>query len=200
VESIDRIISEIHALEEELSTEIRQQKIDLIGRIELKKIQYEKEIIQQQKKFKKGLLKYIWTSNFKSIIAAPFLYSLVIPFLILDLSVSIYQFICFSLFRITKVKRSGYFNYDRAQLGYLNIIEKINCAYCSYANGLIAYVREVAGRTEQYWCPIKHAKQTYLSHPYYKRFTESPDAQTYHIKLEILRKQLKEKNRSLNDI
>jgi hypothetical protein len=36
-------------------------------------------------------------------------------------------------------------------------IEKINCAYCSYANGAIASVREMASRTEIYWCPIKHA-------------------------------------------
>jgi hypothetical protein len=29
----------------------------------------------------------------------------------------------------------------------------------AYANGVFAYVREVGSRTEQYWCPIKHARR-----------------------------------------
>lgn len=34
-------------------------------------------------------------------------------------------------------------------------MEKVNCVYCSYFNGLMSYLREIAGRTEQYWCPIR---------------------------------------------
>jgi hypothetical protein len=41
--------------------------------------------------------------------------------------------------------------FDRTHLAYLNLVEKINCAYCSYGNGLAAYLREIAARTEQYW-------------------------------------------------
>lgn len=192
MESIDRIISQIHALEEELNTEIRRQKDDLVEGFESQKVHYTLEMIEQQKKFKKGLLKYIWNSHFKSLMVAPFLYILIIPFGLLDFLVSIYQIVCFPLLDITKVKRNDYIIFDRAQLSYLNVIEKINCAYCSYANGLIAYVREIAGKTEQYWCPIKHASKVFLSHPYYKSFTEPGDAHTYHINLELLRDQLKE--------
>jgi hypothetical protein len=28
--------------------------------------------------------------------------------------------------------------------------------YCGYANGLLLYVKEIAGRTEKYWCGIMH--------------------------------------------
>ena len=36
------------------------------------------------------------------------------------------------------------------------------CARRGYANGLMAYVREVAVRTEQYWCPINTLEPSQL--------------------------------------
>ena len=62
------------------------------------------------------------------------------------------------------------------------MIEKINCAFCSYANGLIAYTREIASLTEAYWCPIKHAKRLNGSHPRYKDFLDYGDAEAYAVK------------------
>ena len=67
---------------------------------------------------------------------------------------------CFPIYGIERVQRRRYFAIDRHTLAYLNAIEKANCLYCSHANGVIAYVREVAARTEQYWCPIKHCQPT----------------------------------------
>jgi hypothetical protein len=61
----------------------------------------------------------------------------------------------------------------------LNALEKLNCVYCSYANGLIAYVREIAGRTEQYWCPIKHARRVIGAHPHYAQFQDYGDAAAF---------------------
>jgi hypothetical protein len=60
--------------------------------------------------------------------------------------------------------------FDRYHLAYLNVLEKLNCAY---ANGLIAYVREIAGRTEQYWCPIKHARRVIGAHSHYAHGTST---------------------------
>jgi hypothetical protein len=77
---------------------------------------------------------------------------------------------------IAEVRRSGYLVFDRGHLAYLNAIEKINCAYCSYANGLIAYVREIAGRTEQHWYPIKHARRVIGAHPCYATLEDYGDA------------------------
>ena len=61
---------------------------------------------------------------------------------------------------------------DRRKLAYLNSIEKFNCVYCEYVNGLIAYVQEIAGRTEQYWCPIKHAMRVKSMHSRYRHFLD----------------------------
>ena len=77
---------------------------------------------------------------------------------------------------IEKVKRSDYLILDRYHLAYLNVIEKIDCAYCSYCNGVAGYVREIAVRTEQYWCPIKHARRVIAAHERYQRFAEFGDA------------------------
>ena len=63
-----------------------------------------------------------------------------------------------------KVRRGDHGVLGRQYLGYLNVIERINCYYCGYFNGLIAYIQEIAARTEQYWCPIKHARGYLLAH------------------------------------
>jgi hypothetical protein len=109
---------------------------------------------------------------------------------VLDLFVWVYQWVCFPLYGLARVERAPYFVFDRVHLGYLNIIEKINCAYCSYGNGLMAYAREVVGQTEQYWCPIKHARKVLHAHPYYMGFVDFGDAQAYRTELNVLRARL----------
>lgn len=189
---IDEILERIQSLEDELEAELSARKDSLSSHWQSKRTQFEKEILEQQKKFKVGLFKYIWTAELKSLIAAPFIYALIFPLVLLDIFISIYHAICFPLFNIKKIKRSDFIVFDRSHLAYLNLLEKINCAYCSYGNGLIAYVREIAGKTEQYWCPIKHQRRIFLSHPYYKRFSEYGDAQNYQENLKQLRQALLE--------
>ena len=87
-----------------------------------------------------------------------------------------YQAVCFPVYGIPKVARKDYLIFDRRYLAYLNGLEKFNCAYCSYANGLIGYVREIASRTEAYWCPIKHARRVVNAHPRYSSFADFGDA------------------------
>lgn len=105
------------------------------------------------------------------VLTAPVIYSLIIPALFMDFFVRIYQAICFPVYGIPKVNRDDYIKHDRHKLSYLTSVQKVNCAYCAYFNGLIAFVREVAGRTEQYWCPIKHAMPPKDRHPRYEKFS-----------------------------
>ena len=81
------------------------------------------------------------------LLTAPFIYGVIVPIALLDLAVAVYQAVCFPIYGIAKVKRRDYIVFDRHRLAYLNAIEKMNCAYCSYANGLFAYVSEVASGT-----------------------------------------------------
>ena len=103
-------------------------------------------------------------------------------FLLLDLAVTVYQAVCFPVYGIPKVARGEYLVFDRGSLRYLNVIEKIGCVYCSYANGLLAYVVEIAARTEQHFCPIKHARKLLRPHSHYANFVPYGDL-TWHIEI-----------------
>jgi hypothetical protein len=110
----------------------------------------------------------------------------------MDLSLWIYQTVCFPIYKIPKVKRSDHIIFDRHYLKYLNFLERMNCDYCSYFNGLSSYAMEIAGRTEQYWCPIKHASGKAQRHSREHFFTDYGNAETYRTKLLEIRKQFKD--------
>jgi hypothetical protein len=60
--------------------------------------------------------------------------------------------------------------------------------FCGYFNGLIAYVQEIGARTEQHWCPIKHARKVGYIHTRYHHFFEYGDAKAYRDELKRLQK------------
>jgi hypothetical protein len=123
-------------------------------------------------------------------LTTPIIYSLLLPFVLLDVWVTLYQWICFPIYRIDTVRRLQFFAVDRHKLPYLNAIEKVNCTFCSYANGAIAYIREVAARTEQYWCPIRHARVVKHPHRRYVRFAPYGNGWRYRQGLRKLRDEL----------
>ena len=53
---------------------------------------------------------------------------------------------------------------------------------------------EIAGRTEQYWCPIRHAKRVRAPHAHYREFVDYGDAAGYQQQLPLLRAKLKDEN------
>jgi hypothetical protein len=55
-------------------------------------------------------------------------------------------------------------------------------------SGDIAYVQEIAGRTEQHWCPIKHAMSLKTRHSRYQHFLDYGDAEQYRKRLEEVRR------------
>ncbi len=106
--------------------------------------------LELQRRQKVGLWRYLRGARLAVLLTAPIIYSGWMAFLLLDLFVSVYQAVCFPIYGIPKVRRADYLVFDRGDLPYLNIIEKFNCFYCSYGNGVVAFAREVAARTEQY--------------------------------------------------
>lgn len=190
---LDRIRQLEAAIDKETQTRRQQWQADF----ETHKVRFEKEVLAQQKRFKEGLLAYVFTAEWRHVLCVPFIYSVLVPMLLLDFFVTLYQWVCFPLFRMPRVKRADYFVFDRTHLAYLNGLEKINCAYCSYGNGLMAYCREVVGLTEKYWCPIKHARRVLQAHPHYHGFADYGDAANYRAELARLRAELT--NRSQED-
>jgi hypothetical protein len=117
------------------------------------------------------------------LLTVPVIYSLIIPVTLMDMFITVYQTVCFPVYKIPRVRRGDYVVMDRKYLPYLNPIEKVNCLFCEYANGVIAYAREVAARTEWFWCPIKHARQVRDAHDHYGEFLEYGDGENYRAKL-----------------
>lgn len=95
----------------------------------------------------------------RHIISIPFIYAMLVPLVLLDITIEIYHRVCFQLYGLQRINRSEYIKIDRHKLKYLSWYEKINCAYCGYANGLLPYCAKIAAETEKYWCGIKHNKQ-----------------------------------------
>jgi len=178
---MDNVIAElsgkIRELEARLDAEMAIRRAELRIGLEHGRVAFEKELLRRHRELKTALSTYLWNARPLVILTAPFIYALIVPLLLLDLFVSVYQAVCFPVYGIGKVARGDYFAFDRHHLAYLNALEKLNCAYCSYANGLIAYVREIAARTEQYWCPIKHARRVAGLHPLYLQFDDYGDAE-----------------------
>lgn len=190
-DAIARLIIRIRELEGELETELKAKRDKFRYRLEGKRVIFEKEIRVRHRALRMGLLRFLRESKFATIATAPVIYSLVVPFGLLDLMVALYQLICFPVYGIPRVPRARYVVIDRHRLAYLNGIEKLNCVYCGYANGVIAWVRAVAARTEQYWCPIKHARPA-QPHDRYPEFLDYGDGEGYHERLDEQRRRAAE--------
>ncbi len=173
------LISKIQALEIELEAEIALRAAELRVAFIDGKVRFEQDILRRHRELKINLWNYLKTSRPLVALTAPIIYSLLVPLVLLDLFVTVYQKVCFPAYGIETVQRGRFFAFDRQYLAYLNMIEKINCAYCSYANGVIAYAMEVASLTEAYWCPIKHARRLQITHARYLGFADYGDAEGY---------------------
>jgi hypothetical protein len=189
-EKIQELLSQISDIEDEIEKVINEQQEQILYFYEDGRVKFKEGIEEAHKKLKITLFRYFLNSKLRNILSAPFIYSMIIPFIIIDVSMTIYQTICFSLYRVKKVKRSSYIVFDRYKLKHLNSIERFNCIYCEYGNGVLAYAREIAARTEQYWCPIKHARKVIGRHSRYNDFIDFGDAENYHERLFEFRKKL----------
>jgi hypothetical protein len=184
---VKQILDQISTLEEELHTAINEQQTSMFFHIKGKRVEFEKSIKQTHRKLKKSFFRWLVTDRPQNLITGPIIYSMIIPLLVTDLFITFYQLTCFPIYGIKKVRRANFIVFDRHNLHYLNFIEKFHCTYCAYGTGMIAYISEIVGRTEQYFCPIKHARKILGSHARYARFLDFGEAENYEAKLEEFR-------------
>lgn len=185
------LAGEIVRLQGELDREIAARRRVLGLSLKAKIGAFEDGITEEQRKLRLGVASFLARSPLMTVLTAPVIYGLILPMLLVDASASFYQAICFRVYRIPQVRRADYIVWDRRDLAYLNWIEALNCIYCGYVNGLIAYAREIGSRTEQYWCPIKHALHMTDPHLRYYQFLEYGDANGYRARLDEFRQRLR---------
>lgn len=187
---IQQLLDQIAKLQEELNATLEEQQSRLRYQFAGKRVVFEQALKEAHQRVRLGVFRWILTIRPQNYLTMPVIYGAAIPLLLFDLSVTLYQLLCFPVYRIPRVKRSDYIVFDHQHLAYLNIIEKAHCMYCSYAVGMLAFTSEVVARTEQYFCPIKHARKVYGSHSRYERFLDYGDGEDFHRKLEEFRASL----------
>lgn len=196
---IQQLLDQITTLEDELRTALSEQPSSVFFQIKGKRVEFEQSIKETHRRLKQNFFRWLVSGRPKNLITGPIIYAMIVPLLITDLFITFYQFTCFPIYGIKKVKRSDYIIFDRQHLNYLNFIERFHCSYCAYGAGMIAYISEIVGRTEQYFCPIKHARKILGTHSRYAHFLEYGEADNYEAKLEAIRVALNqeyEKNQS----
>jgi len=194
-ELIQKLIETQNEIEEKLEELYESEKQQFQYQLQRGKVIFDNAVKELHKQQKIGVFKYLSKTKLSFLLSAPIIYGMVIPIALMDLSITIYQHICFRVYNVPLVTRSDYVVIDRQHLAYLNLIEKFNCLYCGYGNGVIAYVREIFSRTEQFWCPIKHAKPHHPQHARSETFFEYGDAEAYREQLAALRKDWTKKNK-----
>ncbi len=190
---IDEIVSQIKTLEDELMDEFKKKEEEFFYTIENQKVRFQESVIDEGRSKIVSSIKYLSSFPVIVILTIPFIWAMMIPAFIADISVTIYQYICFPIYKIPKVKRKDFIIMDRHNLFYLDKVERINCWYCEYFNGVIAYAREIGARTEQFWCPIKHSKLPKEKHSRYDKFFDYGDYLKY-------RKELEKRRADFDDI
>ncbi|MGB5834666.1 MAG: hypothetical protein WBG92_22130 [Thiohalocapsa sp.] len=189
---IDGILCRLRETQRELDSEIdrllTEGREQFRYRLRRGRVVFERGMRSLHRNHRVGVLAYLRNAPVSFILSAPLIYGMLVPMLLLDVSLTIYQHLCFRIYGIPRVRRRDYLIIDRHQLAYLNAIERVNCVYCGYSNQLIEYAREVAGRTEQYWCPIKHARRSLDPRARTARFADYGDAEGYSARLQMLRK------------
>jgi hypothetical protein len=189
-DKIRDLLGQIAALENELQTTLHQHENRIAFQIKGKRVEFEQDVRAAHRKLKRNFLRWLVTDRPQNLITGPIIYFMLIPMVLLDLTVTLYQAFSFPIYRIAKVSRANYMVFDRHQLGYLNFYERVHCEYCAYANGLLAYATEIVSRTEQYFCPIKHARKVLGAQARYARYLDYGDAEDYHGRLEQFRRAL----------
>ncbi len=182
------IRSRMDELEQQLRQELAAKQEEFRYTVEKKKVRFSREVQEAHRALVTRWTAYAYESGVFKVLTIPIIWFALIPAMFLDVFVMLYQVICFPVYGIPLVRRSDYIVLDRHRLKYLNWVEKCNCIYCGYFNGLMAYLREIAGRTEQYWCPIRHSRLPKSTHSRYDRFVDYGDAEGYRRELGEIRK------------
>ncbi len=190
--TIDDLLARMRDLESEIQEEHARNRGKVAFVVDNNRARFALDVLTHHRLHRVGVWQYLRESRWLVALTAPVAYLGFVPFALLDLFVTLYAHTCFRVYGIHAVRRADYLVFDRSDLSYLNVIERFNCFYCSYGNGVAAYFREVAARTEQYWCPIKHARRMIAAHERYPKFFEFGDAQAYRAGLDRLRETLKD--------
>ena len=189
---IGKLLEDMRGIQEQLEQFFEDTHEKFRYTLEDGRARFSREVQQLQRRYKVSSFSYLLHADWRSLVTAPVIYSMIVPLVITDLCFTVFQQICFRAYGVPRVSRRDYLVNDRHRLAYLNSIEKINCTYYGYGNGVVAYAREIISQTEQYWCPIHQANRVKDAHRRYLQFFPFGDARGYQQGLAGKRQALRE--------
>jgi hypothetical protein len=176
---LESLLGQIRHLERETLAETKAKEAEFCYQVHDRSVRFTAAAKARGRSLRLSIPRYLLQSRFLVLLTTPLIWLCLLPVLLVDAVGSLYQAVCFPIYGIPKVRRRDYVALDRHRLTYLNFIEKLNCDYCAYVNGILAYFTEIAARTEQHWCPIKHAGCVRCAHSRYQYFFDFGDAEKY---------------------
>ena len=121
-DALGEILEQLCATQRELDREIDRLLTE--GReqfrytLERGRVVFERGMQNLHRQRRKGLLRYLRDTPITFILSAPLIYGMLVPYVILDLSVTVFQHICFRIYGIPRVRRGDFLVIDRpAQIG-----------------------------------------------------------------------------------
>ena len=122
---VERFVERLRDAEDDLKREVDEQQRRWHYRIHHGRVWFDKELRESHRHLRQSIPAYILQGDLLSLLTAPVVYSLLLPFALLDLWVTLYQWVCFPIYGMPRVPRRRYFTVDRHKLAYLNGIEKV---------------------------------------------------------------------------
>jgi len=178
-EQVTALFEKLQEKEAQFESDLNAQRTQFRYAINKRRIRFDEAVRQHHKTMRTSVRRFLRDSTIPATLLSPLVYMVIVPLLILDLMLWVFQLVCAPGYGIPKLRRAEYVVLDRHKLAYLNPIEKLNCVYCGYANGLLAYARAIAGQAEVHWCPIKHALKTRGNLKQYYGYADYGDAEAF---------------------
>ena len=114
---LDDLLAHIARLERDVEDELAQARQRWRYRIEAGRVRFEHDVWLAHKRIKQSIPRFIKESSPRNLVTAPFIYSLLVPIALLDVWITLYQWVCFPIYGIARVRRSTYIATDRHHLG-----------------------------------------------------------------------------------
>jgi hypothetical protein len=123
-DSLRDLMERMKALQNAVESELEEKRKEFRYTIEKRKVVFEADVRLRQKQFKVGLGAFLKETRFLTLLTAPFIYGVIVPLVLLDLVASVYQFVCFPVYGIGKVRRKDYIFLAKAELRLLRLWQR----------------------------------------------------------------------------
>ena len=114
---LEDILERLHATEQELENEferlLEEKRERFHYTLRRGKVVFERGVQSLQRQHRIGVWRYFRQAPIVYILSAPMIYGMIVPLVILDASVTLYQHICFRIYGISRVRRGDYLIIDR---------------------------------------------------------------------------------------